>query len=165
VGNVLTGLNTSTILLLLSDCCTTRSRNTNASRRRPSKMKKCRTRRTETSRVAKGMRRATADQSIPDVLVKCVSKLRHDSSSCLSSTILNYQPFVMQANKLGSRSSSSSNIVVWSFSTSFDFCRVRPQTLIPKKGRGFRVAGTVARCTHQFVTLKHTFGIILQECI
>jgi hypothetical protein len=54
---------------------------------------------------------------------------------------------------------------VSSFSTSFDFCRVRPQNLIPKKCGGFRVAGTVARRTHQFATLKHTFGIVLQERI
>jgi hypothetical protein len=56
-------------------------------------------------------------------------------------------------------------IVVLSSSTSFDICRLRPQNLISQKCWEFRVAGTVARRTHQFVTLKHTFGIVLQEPI
>jgi hypothetical protein len=70
VGNVLHGLNTSTILLLLSDCCYEEQEY----KRKKNKTKqdeKCRTRRTETSRVAKGMPRAT-DRSIPDMLVKCI---------------------------------------------------------------------------------------------
>ena len=56
-------------------------------------------------------------------------------------------------------------IVVSSFSTSFDFCEVRPQSLIPKKCWGFRVAGTVARRTHQFVTFERHLRHVLQERI